>query len=269
MRTKIALLRSLVAAGALLPCTAWAADEVPAATEPAPAPTPTETAPATTPAATVEAPDAGPTPMPGWIRIDSDMGGLQLWGGGTYPITDGIGLAFDMYVLQAFAGNSLGELDIGPAITAGPVIITPMLGLQIDWTLHRAAALVPQLYVTGGTGPIYGELWLQYYMNKMFAPESVKDETSNALYARLFVDYKLNDYIGIGPEIDIATASELDPSLQSLAIGPNVMLSNVGVSSTFMVFLGYETKKTFVDDPTNPDSKSNNFAGRFTFIHNF
>lgn len=266
MRTKIALLTSLVAAGAFLPCTAWAADEAPAATEPAPAPTPTETAPAeATPAATVEAPDAGPTPMPGWIRIDSDWGGaIQLWGGGTMPLTDSVGLAFDMYLTP-----TLGELDLGPAIAAGPVIITPMLGLQVDWALHRAVALVPQLYVTGGTGPIYGELWLQYYMKKMFAPEPLKDGTSNELYARLFVDYKLNDYVAVGPELDLASLSEADPSLVSLAIGPNVMLSNVGVSSTFMVFLGYETKKSFTDDPTNPDAGPNHLAGRFTFIHNF
>jgi hypothetical protein len=199
-------------------------------------------------AAAVEAPAAGATPMPGWIRIDSDFGGTpQLWGGGTYPIADGFGLAFDMYLAPG-----LGELDVGPAITAGPVLITPMLGLQVDWLNHKAASFVPQLYVTGGTGPIYGELWLQYYINKMF------DGPSNTLYGRLFADYKLNDYIALGPELDFAHDSEAD--LASLAIGPNVMLSNVGLNSTFMVFLGYETQDTFNDT---------HLAGRLTFIHNF
>lgn len=188
--------------------------------------------------------------MPGWIRIDSDWGGLQLWGGGTYPLVDGVGLAFDMYVLQA--GNSFGELDLGPAITAGPVTITPMIGLQIDWTEHKAVSLVPQLYVTGGTGPVYGELWLQYYMNKTF------DGASNTLFGRLFADFKFNDFIAVGPELDLAHDSEAD--LTSLAIGPNVMLSNVGAGGTFIAFLGYETKDTFAD---------NHVAGRLTFVKNF
>jgi hypothetical protein len=204
--------------------------------------------PAPTPA--TEAAAEGPTPMPGWIRIDSDWGGLQLWGGGTYPLVDGVGLAFDMYVLQA--GTSLGELDLGPAITAGPVTITPMIGLQIDWTQHKAVSLVPQLYVTGGPGPIYGELWLQYYMNKTF------DGASNTLNGRLFADFKFNDFIAVGPELDLAHDSEAD--LVSLAVGPNVMLSNVGAGGTFIAFLGYETKDTFFD---------NHVAGRLTFVKNF
>ncbi len=206
--------------------------------------------PASTPA--TESAAAGPTPMPGWIRIDSDLGGLQLWGGGTYPIADGIGLAFDLYALQAGGGASLGELDLGPAITAGPVTITPMIGLQVDWTAHKAASLVPQLYVTGGTGPIYGELWLQYYMNKTF------DGASNQLYGRLFADFKANDFIAFGPELDLIHDSEAD--LASLAVGPNVMLSNVGPGGSFIAFLGYETKDTFGD---------NHVAGRLTYVKNF
>ncbi|HEY6081178.1 MAG TPA: hypothetical protein VIW29_20325, partial [Polyangiaceae bacterium] len=232
------------------------AQDAPAATSPAapPEPAPAEVAaaaetPAPASAAAVEAPGAGSAPMPGWIRIDSDMGGTpQLWGGGTYPLTEGIGLAFDMYLAPG-----LGEIDVGPAIAAGPVIITPMLGMQFDWGAHAASALVPQLYVTGGAGPVYGELWLQYYINKMFDVFP-----SNALYGRLFVDFKLNDYIAVGPELDFAHDSEAD--LQSLAIGPNIMLSNVGLNSTFMVFLGYETQDTYND---------NHVAGRLTFIHNF
>src|SRR5687768_17490017 len=125
MRTKIAFISSLVALGALLPAAAWGQD-APAAPAPAPPPTPApaaapaEAAPAAAapapeaapapapaeasaeaaaaPAAEVAAAADGPAPMPGWIRIDSDAGGLQLWGGATYPLADGIGLAFDMYV---------------------------------------------------------------------------------------------------------------------------------------------------------------------------
>ncbi len=260
MRIQIALLSSLVALGAMVPLAAHA--EEPAATAPASPPDPVASptsaeasgaasTPAPAAAAAVEAPAAGAKPLPGWIRIDSDWGGTpQLWGGGTYPLTDTVGLAFDMYLTPW--PLAAGELDVGPAISAGPVIITPMLGMQFGWVEHKAISLVPQLYVTGGTGPIYGELWVQYYMNKVF------DGESNQLLGRLFADYKLNDYIALGPELDWAHDSEAD--LLSLPIGVNAMLSNVGLNSTFMVFLGYETQDTFED---------NHLGGRFTFIHNF
>jgi len=111
-----------------------------------------------------EAPVAEETFPAAWFRIDSDLGSLQLWAGATHPLTDGIGLATDMYVLATVGGTgllSLGEFDIGPAITAGTFTLTPMLGVQADWGNHRMAALVPQFYLTGGPDPIYTELWLQ------------------------------------------------------------------------------------------------------------
>src|SRR5258706_4823911 len=165
MRTKIAFITSLAALGALVPAAAWAQDAAPAAppagaapAAPAaaePAPAAPAAAPEAAPAAAPAAP-AGPTPAPGWMRIDSDFFGLQLWGGGTLPLVDGVGLAMDIYVNQNTA--SYGEFDLGPAITAGPLVLTPMIGFQMDWTTRRAAALVPQLYVTGGPDPIYAEL---------------------------------------------------------------------------------------------------------------
>jgi hypothetical protein len=210
------------------------------------------------------APEEGPKPVPGWIRIDSDAGGVQLWGGGTFPFNDSVGLAFDMYVFQA--SSSLGEFDIGPAITAGPMIITPMLGLQVDWGARHAQALVPQLYVVGGPGPIYAELWFQYYLNSVFnedipaTPTNPGFTVSNQIYGRLIVDYKLTNYVAVGPELDLTHDSEADPGVVSLAIGGNVLLSNVGAASSFMGFLGYETKDIYND---------NHVAGRLTFVHNF
>jgi len=197
------------------------------------------------------------------MRIDSDGGGLQLWGGGTFAFNDSVGLAFDMYVLQT-ATQSLGEFDIGPAITAGPFIITPMLGLQVDWTARRAQALVPQLYVVGGPSPLYVELWAQYYLNTVFNEDVPAVGTlpgttiTNQLYLRAIVDFKLTDYVAIGPELDVIHDSEAD--VVGLAIGPNVLLSNVGAASAFMGYLAYETKDTFAD---------NHLTGRLTFIHNF
>jgi hypothetical protein len=257
MRTTIALMSSLVALGGLFPAAALAQD--PAAPPPGvagePPPAPAE-------------PAAGPAPVPGWVRIDSDAGGLQLWGGGTFPFNDSIGLAFDMYVNSGF----LGEFDVGPAITGGPFIITPMIGFQVDWDERRAQALVPQLYVVGGPSPIYSELWLQYYMNSVFV-----DDASNQLLGRLIVDYKLTDYVALGVEADLAfdskASAEGKGEIVSLPVGVNVLLSNVGAASSFMGFLGYETKDGYGSPPNPADPASpvpnNHLAGRLTFIHNF
>ena len=269
MRTKIALISTLAALGALVPAAAWAQE--PAAAAPAAAPAPAEAAPAA-PAAPAEAAPAATTPLPGWVRIDSDAGGVQLWGGATFPLTEGIGLAFDMYVLQyALPGGalgaptalSLGEFDIGPAITAGPFTLTPMLGVQFDWSSRKAQALVPPFYVTGGPAPIYSELWFQYYNNKVF-----NDALTNQVNGRLIVDYKISDYVAAGLELDLGFDSKGLPNaagdakkVYSLPIGANVMFSNVGLNSSFMGFLGYETG--------DPSAQKNHLAGRLTFVHNF
>jgi hypothetical protein len=298
MRTKIAFVSTLAALGALLPAAAWGQD-APAATAPAPVPTPAPAAPEAAaapapeaapaaeaapapadapaaPAAEVAAAADGPTPWPGWIRIDSDAGLLQMWGGGTAPLADGIGLAFDMYVNSL----NLGEIDVGPAITAGPLTLTPMLGLQVDWVQRKAVALVPQFYAVGSLGPIYTELWFQYYLNTVFQDDPdpmVGPPIANDIYVRLIADFKASDYVAAGLELDLNHNSENvnlegeDDRIKSLAIGPNVMLSNVGAGSSFMVFLGYETKPYFGDGGAPPaeEDSANHLTGRLTFVHNF
>jgi hypothetical protein len=282
MRTKIALITSLAALGALIPATALAQEAVPpapagatASAPPAATPATVETAtsaPAGTPEPAPSAPaPAGPTPAPGWMRVDSDFFGLQIWGGGTLPLVDGVGLAMDIYT-NAFlpasgagglpSADSFGEFDIGPAITAGPLTLTPMIGLQMDFTARKAAALVPQFYATGSLGPMYTEFWFQFYDYKMF------DGASNQINLRLFSDYKISDYIAVGPEIDLnydtvgfANNKGDVKKVYNLPIGPNVMFSNLGLNSTLMAFVGYET-----GDPT---AQKNHLAGRLTYVHNF
>ena len=291
MRTKIALITSIAALGAVLPGAAWAQDAAAPPAAPAPvAAAPTTAAPAgpqSAPAAPAEAAPppaaaapAGPDPAPGWMRIDSDFFGLQMWGGGTLPLVDGVGLAMDLYVLQtgpsasidattnppSFSftpGGSYGEYDIGPAITAGPLTLTPMIGMQFNWTMRHAAALVPQFYVTGSLGPMYTEFWFQFYDYKMF-----KDYTANQINLRLFSDYKISDYVAVGPEIDLnydsngyANADGKIKKVYNLPIGPNVMFSNLGLNSSLLAFVGYET-----GDPTG---QKNHVAGRLTYVHNF
>jgi hypothetical protein len=275
MRIKIALMTSLAALGALIPATALAQDTAPAATAPAPPPAPApaaaEASPPASPAPSVEPAPAAPAAWPGWIRVDHDGGALQVWGGATAPLADGIGLAFDMYVNSGF----LGEFDIGPAIAVSTLTLTPMIGLQFDWQDRKLAAVVPQLYLTGplADGKLYEELWIQYYNYKLTKYQE-DHGFSTTLYLRAFVDYKISDNVGVGPQLEL-TQNFTQEKLTSLPIGANVML-NMGLNSTFFMFLGYETNKNSNTYPTGSDAMGNptgtekhNVAGRLTFVHNF
>lgn len=196
---------------------------------------------------------------PAWFRIDSDGSGLQLWAGATHALTDGVGLATDMYVNS----GTLGEFDIGPAIAAGPFTATPMLGIQFDWGAKKAAAIVPQFYLVGGPDPIYMELWVQSYLYEIF-DYPTELEAANSLYLRLFVDYKLSPYVAIGPQVEATFALSGDgDTLTSLPIGGSVMLSNYGANNALFAFLGYETQEA------PPDGNDNRLVGRLSFVRNF
>jgi hypothetical protein len=108
-----------------------------------------------TPAAPPEA------PIPSFFRFDQDyMLGTQIWAGATYPLTDKLGISADIFVPENYPGMSAdstgapkiinswwGEFDLGPALTLGPVTLTPMAGIAFDWAAKRAVALnAPQLY---------------------------------------------------------------------------------------------------------------------------
>jgi hypothetical protein len=205
------------------------------------------------------APAEAETFPPAWFRIDSDGGALQLWAGATHSLGDGIGLATDIYV----SSGLLGEFDIGPAFTAGPFTVTPMLGIQFDWGQKKADALVPQLYVTGGPDPFYLELWVQNYLYSIFDYEIEGEAPRNYVYFRLFADYKLGKYVAIGPQVEATLAVSGDgDSVTSLPIGGNVMLTNYGAGNSLFFFLGTETK-----DAAKVDDAS--LVGRLTFVKNF
>jgi hypothetical protein len=268
MRSKIALITSLAALGAMLPAAAWAQDTAPAAAAPdaPPAPAPAEApaaapAPEAAPAAEVTA--AAPAAWPGWVRVDSDLFGVQLWGGATAPLGDGLGLAFDAYLTEPFvAGANLAEFDIGPAITVGGLTLTPMIGAQFDWSAHTFAAFVPQFYAVGTLGPVYTELWLQYFnYNSLYKYRAkVNPAADNLLYLRFFADYKISDYVGVGPQIEL-TQDFTAKKMFNMPVGANVFFFQAGAASTFQLFLGYETKKK--------NFGNNALAGRLSFVHNF
>lgn len=266
MRTKIALITSLAALGVFVPAAAMAQEPAPAQAPEGPAAS-AEASPPASPAPSVEPAPAAPAAWPGWIRADHDGGGLQLWGGATAPLGDGIGLAFDMYVNS----GTFGEFDIGPAIAVSSLTLTPMIGAQFNWTDKTFAALVPQLYLTGplANGKLYNELWVQYYNYKLVRKTGI----DTYLYVREFLDYKISDNVGIGPEVELIQ-NFTQKKLTNLPVGANVML-NMGLNSTFFAFLGYETNKNGyevqvdVDAAGKPVIEKHHVAGRLTFVHNF
>lgn len=245
-----------------------AAEPVPMATpvdpqpvaEPVAAPAPVEAPAATEETEPAPVEDAS-APVAGWFRVDSDWGGLQLWGGATFPLSDTIGLATDIYVYGAF-----GEFDIGPSITLAPGIsILPMIGLQIDWSTQKAAYLVPQFYAYVDSSSVYFEFWAQFFMSDMF-----NEGTTDFLHLRAFPVYKVSDVFAIGVEVDanlnLGNAPDYDADgeedlLAWLPIGPHVKM-NAGELSTIELFVGYD-----LADPGQFGDRA--FAGRFTFVQTF
>jgi hypothetical protein len=302
---------ALVASVALATASAWAQTPAPAPTPAAPAPAgPAATPAPVTPPAPVATPDPAPAPADAmapapapaeeaapvgaavvpaapveeeetfpaaWMRLDSDLLGFQAWAGATHMFNDTVGLATDIYLN---AVPFLGEFDIGPTIVAGPMYITPMIGLQMDWSTRRAASIVPQLFVTGGPDPIYTELWLQWYNYAAFKdPGLGAAGTVSYLYGRFFLNYKAHKYVAFGPQIEfqialndaarrpldadeIAAGKTEGQKLSYLPIGADVSLTNYGKNNTLILFMGYDVKS--LDIPLQ-----RHLTGRFSFIHNF
>jgi hypothetical protein len=228
------------------------------AVEPMPAPEPAVEPVAKGDEAPVEAPPPeaeAPSGIAGWFRIDSDLGGLQLWAGASHPLGDGLALATDIYVY-----GTVGEFDIGPAFSLGPAVLTPMVGLQIDWSEQKAISFVPQLYTIVDGGSLYFESWIQVFFNDMFV-----DDATNIFHTRDFLLFKASDYVAIGLEVDLNYAFSNAPTdadgeenaVVWLPVGPHLKLS-YGEGSTLELFAGYDLAAESFD--------ANKLAGRFTFV---
>jgi hypothetical protein len=208
--------------------------------------------------------------VPSYFRIDHDyLFGLQLWAGATYPLSDSVGLATDVYIAENFpsgvAADTLsllswwGEFDIGPAFTLGPVSLTPMVGIAFDWAAKKAVAINgPQLYTIVSAGPIYFESWVWTLLYSAFD----KDGANDYIHTRDWLLYKLNDTIGIGPQIEYTYDLE-DKSTLAAPLGGHVELA-YGAGNSLGLFLGYELKKAVREAADGAGAE-----GRLTFVHNF
>ncbi|WP_438010207.1 hypothetical protein WME89_17080 [Sorangium sp. So ce321] len=284
--------------GLLASPAAWAQDPAPPPADPGSAAPPAETtapAPPAEPTATAPAADAGTmgttapvppapgtaepvgepkaeeSPIASWFRFDADNLGLQLWAGAAHQLGP-ISLSSDIYITPLLG---TAEFDIGPAFTAGPVTINPMIGFAFNFQTQQPAALVaPQLFTYIDVKPVYFESWILGSFSSMF-----NESIQNYFYSRDFLLFYPTDDFGIGPHLELTIdANEVvtavddpttvgvdegvvdDTGLSSLQLGGVIGL-NYGTGNKLLLYLGYETQK---------ESQLNDkLAGRFTFIHNF
>jgi hypothetical protein len=221
-------------------------------------------------------------PIPSYFRIDHDyLFGLQLWAGATYPLLDWLGLSTDIYIAEnypAFAGGTVsggalsgnltqsywGEFDLGPALTLGPLSVTPMVGIAFDWAARRPVAINgPQLYTILNLDRIYFESWVWTLLYSPFK----EPVYSNYIHTRNWLLFKATPNIGIGPQFEytynLNTQGSGTKGTQAMPLGGHVELA-YGTGNSLGLFLGYELDK---DLRAAKDGKA--AAGRLTFVHNF
>ncbi len=223
-----------------------------------------------------------PKPIPSYFRIDHDyMFGLQFWAGATYPLSDTVGLAVDIYMPEVAAPNVSttpyaywGEFDIGPALTLGPVTLTPMAGIAFDWAAKRAVALnAPQLYTILNLDKFYFESWIWTVLYSPF-----KDKVWNDYFhTRNWFLYKVSGAVAVGPQFeymyylkdftttdDAGVTTVVNPKgTAAMPLGAHVELA-FGTGNSVGMFLGYE-----LDKDVRTRNGGNAAQGRLTFVHNF
>ena len=224
------------------------------------------------PAASSASPDPNTT---SYFKVDHDYAfGLQLWAGATHPLSKTIGLSTDVFIadgqLALYKGAAYswyGEFDIGPAFTFGPLLLTPMVGLGMDWGAHHATLGKWQLYTILNTDKIYAESWVWALMYSTFKEAPLP----NGFHTRDWILYKLSGTLSVGPQIELWANMTSKTTLigyskngvVSMPIGGHIDIA-YGTGNVLGVFLGYEANKT------GRELRDGNAAvGRFTFIHNF
>ena len=246
-----------------------AATAPPTAATVAAAPTAPAAAAQETPATEAEPPPPAepaaqePT-IPGFFRVDSDGFGLQLWAGATHSLGP-VDLASDIYVTS----GTFGEIDVGPVISVGPLVLTPMIGIGFDWAEQRAVSLIPQLYPTLTVGPVYFESWNQIFVNSVF-----ERGADNDFYTRNFLLLQLLAELAVGPQLEATLAlNNGRDALVSLPVGGHVNVQ-YGPADRIELFLGYETQRAArrvdtgsVDAAGLPVLADRGLVGRLTYVH--
>lgn len=227
-------------------------------------------------AAAAEPPPAE-QPIPSYFRFDQDyMLGTQLWAGATYPLTKALGISADVFIPENYPGMSVdptgapklvnswwGEFDLGPALTLGPLTVTPMAGIAFDWAAKRAVAInAPQLYTIINLDKIYFESW---WWTILYSPFH-NPVYSDYIHTRNWVLYKATKFLSVGPQMEfmynLNTQGYGVKGTTAAPLGGHVELA-FGAGNSLGLFLGYEMSHR-VREMNNGAAE-----GRLTFVHNF
>jgi hypothetical protein len=188
----------------------------------------------------------------GYMRVDADAFGTQIWFGATHPC-GGLNIESDIIAVGA-----TGELDIGASLSVleESLTLVPMVGAIFDFESMNVPTFIPQFYIYWALGELYLESWEMAYIG-------LKDESDpNSFYNRTFLLYSLSDTFSVGPQAELSlnledTEDESD-ALASLLVGGRINVA-YGKNNTFSLFLGYEAKEEARGD-------LDGIAGRFTFV---
>jgi hypothetical protein len=175
----------------------------------------------------------------GLIRVDHDAAGFQFWAGAVHPITKNVGVGSYIYLTT----DNVGELDLGPTFTFGPVIMQPMIGFGFDWIERDLSYLGGYLFTFADIGSFHLESWVQYFANSAF------NGGDNVFYTRDFILVKPWEYFYIGPqaEFSVNTSGNI-----SIPIGGRLNVE-YGSDSTLGIFLA-------------GDPQQSGLSGRLTFV---
>lgn len=191
-----------------------------------------------------------PAGVAGYMRVDTDKLGTQIWFGATHQwrSTD---IASDVYLVGTTA-----ELDVGPVFPVGQYLaVSPMAGLVLDLGATDLTGIAPQFYVYLTAGRWYLESWETAFIaaSDEYRPHTFSDRT--------FLLCSLSDQLALGPHAELSlNLEDTDAAsrLTSLALGGAAQLG-YGDSNTLLVFAGYETRK-------DARGGGDGIAGRVTFI---
>jgi hypothetical protein len=187
----------------------------------------------------------------GYMRVDVDMLGTQIWFGATHSI-GGLNIESDIIAMGTAA-----EFDVGPSFSISEdLILIPEVGVIVDFELMEVPIFIPQLYIYWTLNQLYLESWQNAYFG-------LKDESDpNSFYNRTFLLYSLNDTFSIGPQVEpslnLEDTDDESDTLTSLVIGGRVNIG-YGESNTLSLFLGYEAKE-------EARGELDGITGRFTFV---
>ncbi|HTM45652.1 MAG TPA: hypothetical protein VL137_11890, partial [Polyangiaceae bacterium] len=157
-----------------------------------------------------------------------------------------------------------GEFDIGPTFSAGPLVLTPMIGAGFNWSTKQMTYVIPQFYTTLNSDSLYGESWLWlplFSLNHSGGP--------NQFYTRDFLLFKATHDFRIGPALeltiglnDAGKGGAGGKTLQSLPVGGMIEYNaKADWQGTIGIFLGVETQ--------TPNKINDKLVGRLTYIHTF